>query len=72
VSENAEIVWVPKSFLASGRVRSYHWDPSCPRAPERAELIEVALPAVLASPRLKACPACDPSRFEVSHRLPGL
>jgi hypothetical protein len=59
-SADHETVWVPRQFLSSERVRSYHWDGDCPRAPERDELVEVPYAAVLASPRLKACPACDP------------
>jgi hypothetical protein len=63
MSQSSEIstVWVPRNFLGSDRVRSYHWDDRCPRAPERGELVEAPYAAVRSSPRLKACPACDPA-----------
>lgn len=54
-------VWVPRNFLGSDRVRSYHWDDRCSRAPERGELVEAPYAAVRSSPRLKACPACAPA-----------
>ena len=62
MSQQFEIhtVWVPRNFMGSDRVRSYHWDDRCPRAPERSELVEAPYAAVRSSPRLKACPACDP------------
>jgi hypothetical protein len=59
-SSESDTVWVPRNFLAADRIRSYHWDDGCPRAPERGELVQVPFAAVLSSPRLKACPACDP------------
>jgi hypothetical protein len=59
-STEHETVWVPRQFLASERVRSYHWDDDCARAPESDELVEVPYGAVLSSPRLKPCPACAP------------
>jgi hypothetical protein len=59
-SSEEETVWVPRTFLASDRVRSYHWATNCPRAREGEDMIRVPLAAVLSSPRLKACPACQP------------